>query len=71
MVVDDAQREADQDRREGRQPRPLRRLPNGRSPHSTTLVLRHPADDRGTATAVSSVDGIERPRVRSSSQTTG
>ena len=41
------QREADQDWREGRRPRPLRRVPDGRGRHSAKPVRRHPADDRG------------------------
>jgi hypothetical protein len=43
--------EADQDRREGGEPRTLRRLPNGGGRHPTTNVPGDSADDRGTTAA--------------------
>ena len=46
LVADEPQREADQDRREGRQPRPLRRLSDGGGGNSEKPVRRHPAADR-------------------------
>src|SRR5262249_39751295 len=42
MVADQPAREADQDRREGRRPRPLRDLPDGRGRRVTAHVQRHP-----------------------------
>jgi cyanobactin maturation PatA/PatG family protease len=39
------------DRREGREPRSLRRIPDGRGGHSEKFVRRHPAADRRTASA--------------------
>ena len=38
LVADEPEGEADQDRRQGRQPRPLRRLPDGRGRHPTANV---------------------------------
>jgi hypothetical protein len=40
LVADKPEGEADQDRREGRQPRPLRRIPDGRGRHPTENVPR-------------------------------
>jgi hypothetical protein len=37
LVADQFKRKADQDQREGREPRPLCRLPNGRGRHPTQL----------------------------------
>jgi hypothetical protein len=52
--------EADQDRREGRQPRPLRRIPNGRGRHSATNVPGNFATDRDrrAAAAASACAGM-------------
>ena len=38
LVADEPEGEADQDRREGREPRPLRRIPDGRGRHSKADV---------------------------------
>jgi len=50
-VTYDAARLANQDRCEGRQPRPLRRIPNGRGRGAATDVRRHPIADRPAASA--------------------
>jgi hypothetical protein len=71
IVAYDSQREADQDRREGREPWPLCNVPNGKSRYFTRPVRRHSADDRGAATATLGVHGVGRSRVMSSSQMTG
>jgi hypothetical protein len=59
LVADEPEGEADQDRREGRQPRLLHRLPDGRGRHSENSVRRHPAADRGTA-AIGSRNDLKR-----------
>ncbi len=46
VVADQPARETDQDRREGRQPWPLRHIPNGRGLGIAADVLRHPVADR-------------------------
>jgi hypothetical protein len=51
MVADQPQGEADQDRREGRQPWPLRHLPDGRGRDIATDVRRNSVADRPTASA--------------------
>ena len=52
LVADEPPREADQDRREGREPRPLCRVPDGgTSGISEKSLCRHPAADRRTAAA--------------------
>ena len=51
MVTDEPQGEAHQDRRKGRQPRPLRRISDGRGRHPTADVPRHFAADCGTTAA--------------------
>src|ERR1700723_1564592 len=43
LVADEPQRETHQDRREGREPRPLCRLPDGRGRRSETSVRRAPS----------------------------
>jgi hypothetical protein len=58
VVPDEFAGEADQDRRQGRQPRPLRHVPDGRGRGAATDVPRHPAADRPTAgTADASMRG--------------
>jgi hypothetical protein len=52
--------EADQDRREDRQPWPLCRVSDGRSRHSQKSLCRHPAADRGTAAAADSRIDVKR-----------
>jgi len=49
MVADQPARKADQDRREGREPRSLRDLPDGRGRGVGANVRRHPVADRPTA----------------------
>jgi hypothetical protein len=51
LVPDEPEGEADQDRREGGEPRPLHRLPDGGSRHPERPLCRYPAPDRGTAVA--------------------
>src|SRR5262249_25781050 len=46
MVADKPAREADQDRREGHQPRALRDIPDGRGRRAETDVRRHSVADR-------------------------
>src|SRR5256885_4353379 len=48
LVADKPEGEADQDRRQGRQPRPLRRLPDGRGRHPTANAPADSVADRGT-----------------------
>src|SRR5262249_1548927 len=47
LVADDLEGQADQDRREGSEPRPLCRLPDGRGRHRTANVPRDFAAHRG------------------------
>jgi len=49
VVADQPAREVDQDRREGRQPRALCDLPDGRGRGVATDVRRHPVADRSAA----------------------
>jgi len=49
VAVDQPVGEADQDRRQGRQPRPLRHVPGGRGGGFAANVPRHLAPDRPTA----------------------
>src|SRR5713226_6417335 len=58
VVADQPARETDQDRREGRQPRALRDLPNGRGRGVAADARRHPVADRAAA-------GTTRARVTS------
>ena len=51
MVPDEFAGEADQDRRQGGQPRPLRLVPDGRGRGAATNVPPHPAADRPTVGA--------------------
>lgn len=60
LVSDNAEVKAYQDRREGRHSRPLCRVPDGRGCEFQERVRRHPADDRGTATAAGRVNGVAR-----------
>ena len=55
MVADEPEREADQDRREDREPRPLCRPSDGRDRDSEKFVRRDFASDRRIAAAVASV----------------
>src|SRR5262249_40231125 len=59
LVADELKRTADQDRREGREPRPLCRLPNGRGRHASATVPGNSAAHRGTAaTAATRRSGV-------------
>ena len=60
LVADEPEGEADQDRREGRQPRPLCRLPDGRGRHPTANVPGDFAADRGTAAAATTSASVRR-----------
>jgi Transposase DDE domain group 1 len=51
LVPDQPEGEANQDRRQGRQPRQLYRIPDGGSRHPKRPLCRYPAPDRGTAVA--------------------
>jgi hypothetical protein len=53
-------------RREGRPPRPLCRIPDGRGGRPTVSVCRHPAADRGTAAApaAAATASVRSSRVR-------
>jgi hypothetical protein len=51
LVADEPEGEADQNRSEGRQPRPLCRIPNGRGRHPATNVPGDFAADRRTTAA--------------------
>jgi hypothetical protein len=51
VVVDQPAREADQDRRQGRQPRSLRHVPDGRGRGAAAEVCRNPVADRSVTSA--------------------
>jgi hypothetical protein len=55
-------------RREGCQPRPLCRLPDGGGRDSAQSVRRHPAADRGAAPAADHVDSVRRSVSKSNRQ---
>src|SRR5215813_8547482 len=60
MVADDLEGQADQDRREGGEPRPLHHLPDGRGRHRTANVPRDFAAHRGTAAAATTSASVRR-----------
>src|SRR5258708_525481 len=60
LVTDKLEGEADQDRRESREPRPLCRLPNGGGRHPTTNVPGDSAADRGTTAAATTRASMKR-----------
>src|SRR6516162_686631 len=60
LVADELEGEADQDRREGGEPRPLCRLPNGGGRHPTTNVPGDSAADRGTTAAATTRASVRR-----------
>ena len=60
LVADQLEGEADQDRREGREPRPLCRLPDGRGRHPTANVPGDFAADRGTTAAAATCARVRR-----------
>src|SRR6266545_8175951 len=59
LVADELEGEADQDRREGGEPRTLRRLSNGGGRHPTTNVPGDTAD-RGTTAATTTRASMKR-----------
>src|SRR5215813_10972436 len=58
LVADDLEGQADQDRREGGEPRPLCYLPDGRGRHRTANVPGDFAADRGTTAAAATSAGV-------------
>jgi Transposase DDE domain group 1 len=70
-VADEPEGKADQDRREGRQPWTLRRLPDGQSRCSKNAVCRHFAADCRVAAASSSINRVRRLLNRDLSPTHG
>src|SRR6266436_2681174 len=67
LVADELEGKADQDRREGGEPRTLRRLPNGGGRHPTTHVPGDSAADRGTTAATNTRASMKRLIVTRSS----
>src|SRR5262249_17323623 len=63
LVTDKLEGEADQDRRESREPRPLFRLPDGRGRHPTANVPGDSAAHRGTAAAATTSVSVRRSMV--------
>src|SRR5215470_14166653 len=63
LVADDLEGQADQDRREGREPRPLCYLPNGRGRHRTANVPRDFAAHRGATAAATTSASVRRSMV--------
>jgi len=63
LVTDKLEGEADQDRRESRESRPLCRLPNGRGRHPTANVPGDFAAHRGTAAAATTSASVRRSMV--------
>src|SRR5262245_30217827 len=60
LVADESEGKADQDRREGREPRPLCRLPDSRGRHPTANVPGDSAAHRGTAAAATTSACVRR-----------
>src|SRR5499427_9668698 len=60
LVADELEGEADQDRREGGEPRPLCYLPDGRGRHRTANVPRDFAADRGATAAATTSASVRR-----------
>jgi len=71
LVADDLERQADQDRREGGEPRLLCRLPDGRGRHSTANVPGDSAAHRGIAAAATTSASMRRSTVMRSRATDG
>src|SRR5882757_6688968 len=67
LVADELEGEADQDRREGREPRTLCRLPNRGGRHPTANVPGDFAADRGTTAAAATGAGVRRSTMHSGS----
>src|SRR5262245_47211967 len=60
LVADESEGKADQDRREGGEPRPLCYLPDGRGRHRTANVPRDSAAHRGATAAATTSAGVRR-----------
>src|SRR5436309_8333384 len=60
LVADDLEGQADQDRREGGEPRPLCYLPDGRGRHRTANVPRDFAAHRGATAAATTSASVRR-----------
>ena len=60
LVADEPEGEADQDRREGRQPRPLRRIPDGRGRYPPANVRGDFAAHRRTTAAAATNASVRR-----------
>src|SRR5262249_18468907 len=60
LVADELERKADQDRREGGEPWPLYRLPDGRGRHPTANVPGDSAAHRGIAAAATTSASVSR-----------
>jgi hypothetical protein len=60
LVADELEGEADQDRREGGEPRTLCRLPNGGGRHPAANVPGDSAADRGTTAAATTSTSVRR-----------
>ena len=58
LVAEKPEGEADQDRRQGRQPRALCHVPDVRGRRSETSVRRHPSDHRRTTAAAGHVNSV-------------
>src|SRR5262249_28933293 len=71
LVADEPEGEADQDRREGGEPRPLCYLPDGRGRHRTANVPGNSAPYRGTAAAATTSASMRRSIVMRSRATEG
>ena len=69
LVAYDPEGEVDQDWREGHQPWPLRRVPDGRGCHSEKSVRQHSAADCGVATAARYIDSVTRSVVMACTET--
>ena len=63
LVDDEPEGQADQDRREGGEPRPLCYLPDGRGRHPTANVPGDFAAHRGTAAAATTSASVRRSMV--------
>src|SRR5215831_12596402 len=71
LVTDESEGKADQDRREGGEPRPLCYLPDGRGRHRTANVPGDFAAHRGTAAAATTSASMRRSTVMRSRATDG
>ena len=71
LVANEPEGETDQDRCEGRQPRPLRRIPNGRGRHPTAHVPGDSAAHCRTPAAAAACTGMRCSMVMRSRATEG